>query len=493
MKWTKILIIIILFFPIFTLLAVSQSDTVEVNLRSETELAPFPICNQNGICEISLGENENNCWTDCGCNNNGVCEEFRGENERNCSNDCPPGTIPVTFLEDFMPPQIYNILISKITLNSAIIFWLTNEPSFCKLFWGKTEDYEEEIISEDNFYLDHSTKLINLSPETDYHFKIYCKDKNQNEAETNDYKFTTLTPPDITPPSNVSDFQAIPGDKKIILKWKNPPEADFKEVKIVRSTKFYPANPWDGLIIYTGRGEYFEDTGLTNGVTYYYTAFSYDKKGNYSSGSIVSSVPQAPPVPPEKPPIKPPVRPPVKPPVLPPAVPPPPSVEKIELKDFDFYQAGKKLPLIEGKKVIIKEGEPLTISIDYEKVPEVLKTIMVTLRKESKYFSFLLRVDKTKTKYSAKLLPPEPGVYPIEIYVLDFKNQTLKLISGILEVKGVEGAKRYRVLEKEEVYCLIFGIFLALLLLFIIGYILFTKKRRKKSAQSDKNYTKNSF
>jgi len=486
MKWNKIVIIIILFFPIFAL-AGSQSDTVDVNLQSETGLAPFPICNQDGVCQIPLGENENNCWTDCGCNNNGICEGFREENEGNCPNDCP-SAIPITSLEDFIPPQIYNILISRITLNSAIISWSTNELSFCKLFWGKTENYEEEVISEDDFYLTHSTKLINLSPETDYHFKIYCKDKNQNETETNDYKFTTLTLPDIIPPSNISDFEAIPGDKKIFLKWKNPPEPDFKEVKIVRSTEFYPANPWDGHIIYTGRGEYFEDTGLTNGITYYYTAFSYDKAGNHSSGAIVSSVPQAPPVPPEKPPTKPPAKPPVKPPVSPPIVPPPPSVEKIELKDFDFYQAGKKLPLIEGKKVIIKGEEPLTISIDYEKVPEVLKTIMVTLRKESKYFSFLLRVNKAKTKYLAKLLPPEPGIYPIEVYVLDFKNQALKSISGILKVEGI---KRYRIVEKEKKYYLIFSI-LALILLFVICYI-FARKRKKKSAQSDKNYTENSF
>ena len=63
---------------------------------------------------------------------------------------------------------------------------------------------------------------------------------------------------------------------------------------------------------------------------------------------------------------------------------------------------------------------------------------MVTLEKGDKFFSFLLRINKEKTAYLATfLVPQEAGIYPITITILDYKNQTLKKIKGILEVKGL--------------------------------------------------------
>jgi hypothetical protein len=60
---------------------------------------------------------------------------------------------------------------------------------------------------------------------------------------------------------------------------------------------------------------------------------------------------------------------------------------------------------------------------------------MVTLEKEKKSFSFLLRVNKEKTAYQTTLISPEEArVYPLTFTILDYKNQTLKKISGQLEV-----------------------------------------------------------
>jgi hypothetical protein len=477
----------LLLFPAFVF-SLSNSATTTVDLNVDTGISY--LCNQNGICELNIGETENNCFTDCGCNYNYTCEPSREETSSNCPTDCGG----ITIIYDTTPPAIYNITVKEITLNSALIFWSTKEQAVCKLSWGETSDLEKQIISEDSYFRNHSTRLKGLSPSTTYFFKITCRDSYKNKSESETQQFKTLAPPDLTPPSNVSNFEAVPGDKKITLKWQNPPEEDFYEVKILRSEKFYPTSPSEGYVVYTGRGESFEDTNLTNGITYYYTAFSYDKAGNYSSGAVVSATPEAPlppekvpPAPPgKKPPAPPGKKPPVtkpptkkpKPPVAPPTLPPPPSVEKIELKDFEFYQGFKKLPLLEGKELVVKEKEPLTIAIKYEKVPEVLKTIMVTMRKGSKYFSFLLRINKDKTGYTAKILPPEPGIYPIEIYVLDYKNQALKLISGTLKVEGLPYVK---VSDKRQFY-VVFYLMLALILLLIVWY-LFSKKREKKRSE----------
>jgi len=238
---------------------------------------------------------------------------------------------------------------------------------------------------------------------------------------------------DTVPPANVLNLEAIPGNQQILLRWEAPPDKDFAGVRIMGSLEFFPTNPWDGILVYQGKKTSFLAVGLVNGKRYYYTVFSYDKAGNFSSGAIISAVPYkkeipAPPVPPPPTP-PPPVSPPVPPVVL------PPEIEKLKLSDFEFWQDQEKI-IPDGNKVKIKGGVPLTISIDYKKVPEVLKSIIITLRKEDKYFSFLLRINAEMTRYEATILPPkEAGIVPFSIYILDYQNQMLKEIQGYFEIE----------------------------------------------------------
>lgn len=368
------------------------------------------------------------------CNENGVCEPGTGENSENCSADCllSPKLI---FGPDIAPPEIYGLLIS-ITLDSADISWETNELALCQLFLGKTQEYEEETISEASFYLKHSTQLTHLSSGTVYYFKIKCRDTNRNESEIGEQKFTTLFSSDITPPANISGFKAIAGDGEIVFEWKNPPDPDFKAVKILRSEKFYPKDPSEGKLVYDGEGASFIDTGLKNEVRYYYTVFVYDKAGNYASGAIISVVPQKPDLPGVIPETSPEIFP-----GIPPGIPPElvlPEIEKLNLEDFNFVQEGKKLPVIEGE-IEIKKGKPLTISVDYDKIPEGSETIIVSMEKGGKTFSFFLRIDKEKTAYSTTFMPPEEtGTYVLTITVLDYKNQILKKITGRVVVSEIK-------------------------------------------------------
>ncbi|OGZ35096.1 MAG: hypothetical protein A2174_00420 [Candidatus Portnoybacteria bacterium RBG_13_41_18] len=96
---------------------------------------------------------------------------------------------------------------------------------------------------------------------------------------------------DGTPPANISGFTATPGDKQITLGWINPTNPDFAAVKILRKTGSYPVDINDGVSIFDSNGTSYIDTGLTNGITYYYKAFSRDAVGNYSSGAQVSAAP----------------------------------------------------------------------------------------------------------------------------------------------------------------------------------------------------------
>lgn len=49
----------------------------------------YEICNENQVCQPSLGENWSNCRADCICNDDGTCEQESGENNSNCPGDCP--------------------------------------------------------------------------------------------------------------------------------------------------------------------------------------------------------------------------------------------------------------------------------------------------------------------------------------------------------------------------------------------------------------------
>ena len=87
---------------------------------------------------------------------------------------------------------------------------------------------------------------------------------------------------DKIPPPPISNFQANGDNQKVWLSWANPTDTDFVGVRILRKTEGYPSSPTDGVLVYSGGGTIHVDTGLINGVTYYYRAFSFDWDKNYN-------------------------------------------------------------------------------------------------------------------------------------------------------------------------------------------------------------------
>jgi len=120
---------------------------------------------------------------------------------------------------------------------------------------------------------------------------------NYNSEATQDDG--TCVYPDTTPPANVTNFTVIGGDGQVNLYWNNPVETDFLAIKILRKTGSYPGSMTDGIPIYTGSGTSYADTGLTNGITYYYKVFTYDEVPNHSSGVEAFATPTLPGPPPE--------------------------------------------------------------------------------------------------------------------------------------------------------------------------------------------------
>lgn len=318
--------------------------------------------------------------------------------------------------------------------NSALIEFDTSQSTQAKVFWGITKDYEIGSISGLFYSFDHSVKIFNLHSDMKYFYKIEVTNIQGIKIVTEgifqtqkDYNFISV--------ANVTHFQAIAQDKDvashIALSWNIPDNRDISSVRIIRSDRFFPRDINDGEIIYEGYSEKYNDKKVIKDKTYYYAIFTKDSKNNYSSGVLAQariltkngqSATSSSTNPFEEIPIVQSID----------------SVIKALLfKNFDFIQDNKKIEN-DGEMVTVDGSKNLTILLDYDRVPEILKTIVITLTDpddSSKIFSFLLKVDEGKIQYQATVAPlGRSGKYKINILVLDYKNQGLKRLQGTLNV-----------------------------------------------------------
>lgn len=108
---------------------------------------------------------------------------------------------------------------------------------------------------------------------------------------------------DTTPPDPPTGFAAAPGHNKVHLTWTNPTgDTSFEGVEIRRvgwtdypeygtgspvvPAPSYPANETEGDFVVQTAAEAYDDDPLTTRDIYYFTAFSYDCAGNYSSYTV---------------------------------------------------------------------------------------------------------------------------------------------------------------------------------------------------------------
>ena len=109
-----------------------------------------------------------------------------------------------------------------------------------------------------------------------------------------------------TPLGNCSGIAVQIGDGKLKIKWTDPEDVTFAGetiaswagTKLVRKTGSYPANEKDGTLVVdektrnSYKDSYYTDSGLTNGVKYYYALFPYtEKTATYSDDNRLSAIP----------------------------------------------------------------------------------------------------------------------------------------------------------------------------------------------------------
>ncbi len=285
-----------------------------------------------------------------------------------------------------------------------------------------------------------------------------------------------------TPSVNVMYFNAVPSvlpTQSILLSWKYPLDGNIVSVRIIRSDKFFPATMDEGEVIYDGEtngdAESVIDHNVKPGVRYYYALFAKNKKGEWSSGMLT----QARIVPVDekagaesKDPFA----------NIPQALDVDPAFLKLSLDDFDFIQDGRFIDHA-GDTIALDANKIFTVRLNYTKVPEMLKTIAISLAHPTdptKVFTFLLRVNKDKTAYEAVIGSLEQaGIYKLQAVVLDYKNQSLKRLSGDVRafaLGGVENVVR-DVLNNNR---LLYGTLALLILAFILALIFVAHSRKKR-------------
>lgn len=310
--------------------------------------------------------------------------------------------------------------------NAFDISFSTNVYTNASIRWGRSSAFESGYVISDSLKREHKTRIDGLESGVQYWLEIVVTNEFGQEVVYRTRATTTATA-DGEAPTNVSNFSARLLGEEVRLAWDNPSINDFAKVRVLSSDYFYPTHTADGWLVYEGTSEQiFDNRPLLPGQGRYYTIFVYDAAGNISSGAVTQVF-----------------RPRVGQPSIPETIAstteiisePPPG---IEFAFVEFLQTGLRLqPSDTDSDVVTLMADTDTlIRIPYDRLPENLKTILISLTDPNtgKQFAFLLRVNKDKSYYEATIGPLERGGrFLVEVSVFDFKAQTLAIATGTIE------------------------------------------------------------
>ncbi len=368
-------------------------------------------------------------------------------------------------MRDVLAPQISEVVVT-VNFNSAIITWKTvHEFSTSKVSWGTNSDYSDGVLSSPQLLREHSTQIDSLKENTIYYFLITAIDASGNQSFY-DGRFVTGKAEDLIAPANVKNFTAVVKQNSVYLSWANPTDNDFNFTRIVRSTTFFPIDPYNGQVVFEGQVENFEDKNVIPGVLYYYSAFTRDTNGNYSSGTLTtakiiwfseSEVPIS-------------------------------DLQflydknftgvKLTAKDFSFsIQNGLKV--LDSQNISFSATEQLTITIDKNKLPTDAKFIIWN----SNVGSFLFSFNAVTQKYELTLpVMTVPGLNKGTISIFNSAQEVLQDVPVIFTTV-TSGLKTdvQDYLQTIRWVILFIAILLILTLIFLIRF--FYRKRNSENLE----------
>jgi peroxiredoxin len=185
-----------------------------------------------------------------------------------------PGWLPFGN-KDTIPPTIQNASVSNVTMAGAVITWQTDEPStsqvmICESVGGCTwTELDENLVTE------HSVNVIDLKPNTAYHFTATSTDAGANQG-TAEGDFTTSAQA-TTAPLVISEIKvANVTDLAGTISWATDQPATTQVA--YGTTNAYGSTTTLDQKLATSHSATL--AGLTPGTTYHFKVTSQDGSGN---------------------------------------------------------------------------------------------------------------------------------------------------------------------------------------------------------------------
>ena len=198
---------------------------------------------------------------------------------------------------DTTPPAAPQSLIATALNGGADLSWLANGESdldgynvYRATSSGGPYTKVNSAVVATNAYTDSG-----LTNGTTYYYVVTAVDTSNNEStDSNEASVTPdSTLPDTTPPAAPTGLAATAGDAQVGLSWNANSEGDLDGYNVYRATSSGgPFTKLNGSLVTTTS---YNDSGLTNGTTYYYVVTAFDTSANESQTSAeVSATPAAP-------------------------------------------------------------------------------------------------------------------------------------------------------------------------------------------------------
>lgn len=162
----------------------STSQSVEVTGLDGSTLYYYKVRSTRANGGVTTDSTTYSCTTDAvaGCPTCEVCETCAGGG----------GGILIIDKTDKVAPLISDVQVTTLRSDTATITWTTDEDATNFVEYGKDISYGH-TYGDWSYSTEHSVKLINLLPETEYNFKALSSDEQGNLGESEDMTFTTLS------------------------------------------------------------------------------------------------------------------------------------------------------------------------------------------------------------------------------------------------------------------------------------------------------------
>lgn len=137
-------------------------------------------------------------------------------------------------------------------------------------------------------------EICGLQNNKNYTFTVKSIDSSLNESSGYSITAHPIDLCDKTPPSPVSNINAIPGNRDVLLEWTNPSDSDFAGVEISMN----PAESSLSKPIRLLKSTSFAIGNLENGTRYTFTISAFDINNNFSNTKSISAIPKFTEIPP---------------------------------------------------------------------------------------------------------------------------------------------------------------------------------------------------